>query len=73
MKPPTTVLVISMMFLSQTMAADDSDWPCWRGPSCNGTAPPHDGELVEKPSEAKLVWRSEELVYSTYRGTCSGK
>ena len=73
MKLTILTLLFPLALIAGEGGSLPASWPCWRGPTCSGAAQPYAGELVEKPSQAKLLWRSEELVYSTYRGTCSGR
>lgn len=71
-----TALVLGLF--ASAWAADEpasvqGQWPCWRGPTCSGSATDHAGKLVDRPGQARLLWRSEEIVYSTYNGTCTGR
>ena len=45
------------------------DWPNWRGPFCNGSAPSCGQPLVDDHSKVKLLWVSEEKTKSGLRPT----
>jgi len=48
------------------------DYPCWRGPNGNGSAPDPGFKLVDDMSKAKLLWTSEEEIASDCKGRWAG-
>jgi len=42
------------------------DWPCWRGPFSNGSAPDSGLELVDSLPKARLAWLSDEQIPNSY-------
>jgi outer membrane protein assembly factor BamB len=41
-----------------------ADWPCWRGPNGDGSAPDPGFKLVDDLSKSRLVWKSEDPIPS---------
>ena len=56
----TWVVALSVQAAAVTGAEPAKDWPCWRGPNGNGSAPDPGFELVDDMSKAKLLWTREE-------------
>lgn len=48
------------------------DWPCWRGPNGNGSAPDPGFKLVDDMSRAKLLWTSDQEIASDCKGRWAG-
>jgi outer membrane protein assembly factor BamB len=48
------------------------DWPCWRGPNGNGSAPDPGFKLVDDLGKAKLLWKSDQEIPSDCKGRWAG-
>lgn len=58
------VLTISLALAPSLLAA--ADWPAWRGPDGNGSAPPIGAALIDDAARARKAWTSEEAIPDTY-------
>lgn len=64
---PVAVLCMVMQGLSAGQA-ESKDWPCWRGPTCNGAGVDCGKPLVEDLADCKPLWVSEDPVPGSYEG-----
>jgi len=58
------VLLVLLPAAGAVAAEPPTDWPCWRGPNGDGSAPDPGFKLVDDLAKAKLLWKSEEPIPS---------
>ncbi len=71
---PVLVSLCPVVAEQKEQDATFSDWPCWRGSTCSGSAGGNAEQLIASPDQARLAWQNDTTTFMTYAGhpTASG-